>query len=581
MTGEAVETSCVYVHALGLFGRIHRSCTISQRWISKALDFSNHLPETIQVGASARMTHSPNDEFISFVSEWDQGPVVSNSRNAWKLLVVDDDDEVHLISRIVLRDFSLDGDPVTLLHAYSAMEAQEILRQEADIAVILLDVVMETDDAGLRLVEWIRRDLGNRLIRIILRTGQPGAAPERAVITEYEINDYKSKTEITDIKLYTAVTVAIRGYRDLRQTQMHKDGFRQLLDSSTVVFQSRSLGSFFETVLKQIPGLIAAKAAKENGHDLSGLVLQARGAGLHFAAASGPLVRAFSHLQAGSEIKHEELSGFPGIIQLIQKLRKDKRPVFQATVFADCLWDEQGQATYLLVQSNRDFLPLEQELLRIFSANISIAYMNLSLNEFVASSQQEIIFTLGEVVESRSQETGNHVRRVGALASLLARRLGLSSQDQEMIRLAAPMHDIGKIGIPDHILQKPGPLDAAERKAVQRHAEIGYAILKNGKRGVLQVAALIAHTHHERWDGQGYPQGLSGDRIPLSGRIVAVADVFDALTHKRAYKAAWQADEAFDYIAENSGSQFDPKVAKVFLSAREEVLEILERYEED
>ena len=143
------------------------------------------------------------------------------------------------------------------------------------------------------------------------------------------------------------------------------------------------------------------------------------------------------------------------------------------------------------------------------------------------------------------------------------------------------MHDIGKIGIPDHILQKPGALSPEERDTIKRHAEIGHSILKNGKKGVLQTAALIALTHHERWDGQGYPQGMAGAAIPLAGRIVAVADVFDALTHRRSYKPPWSPDEAFEYIADNSGTQFDPEVVRCFLNAREVVLEILEAYGED
>jgi putative two-component system response regulator len=142
------------------------------------------------------------------------------------------------------------------------------------------------------------------------------------------------------------------------------------------------------------------------------------------------------------------------------------------------------------------------------------------------------------------------------------------------------MHDVGKIGVPDHILNKPGPLDPDELTEMRKHTLIGYEILRYGGSGILQTAASIALTHHERWDGQGYPHGLKGESIPLAGRVTAIADVFDALSHHRVYKYAWPVDEAWDYLNKNSGVLFDPRLVALFFQIRPLVEDVLTKYDD-
>lgn len=520
------------------------------------------------------MVSKSSDELVTFVPESAVPPQVPQELEPWKLLVVDDDQEVHVITGIVLRDFVLDGAGITIFHAYSAAEAREILSTTDDIASVLLDVVMETEDAGLKLVSWIREELGNKLIRIILRTGQPGAAPEKKIITDYEINDYKAKTEITDIKLYTAITVAIRGYRDLKRSRLQARGFEHLLAATGEVFRNRSVSGFFRAVLSQL--LFLLRLSRQNSWaDPSGFVLEQRDQVLYCQSASG-----IFHSWQEAEISARETSAIAGVDAVLHQVRAARGPVFAKQFFADYFHEETENPVTIVIFVPDSVHELDRELLLIFSANVSIAYRNASLSRFIEHSQQEIIYTLGDVVESRSHETGNHVRRVGEFSALLAKGAGLSRSEQENIRLASPMHDIGKIGIPDEILMKPGKLTDEEREQVRRHTDIGYSILKNAQRGVLQTAAVIAWTHHERWDGQGYPRGLAGNDIPLEGRIVAIADVFDALTHKRSYKEAWAPDEAFTYLIENAGSQFDPELVRHFLNARDQVLQILKAHGE-
>ena len=180
-------------------------------------------------------------------------------------------------------------------------------------------------------------------------------------------------------------------------------------------------------------------------------------------------------------------------------------------------------------------------------------------------AQMDVLERLGLVTEYRDDDTGAHIRRVGDLAARVAAMMGMSHEQAEMIRLAAPLHDLGKVAIPDEILLKPGKLNVAEYAVVQRHAEVGMRILSGSRCRLLQLAEEIALTHHERWDGGGYPNGLSGQNIPLSGRIIAVVDVFDALTSRRPYKEPWSVPQALEEIKRLSGLHFDPLVVHAFL----------------
>ena len=189
----------------------------------------------------------------------------------------------------------------------------------------------------------------------------------------------------------------------------------------------------------------------------------------------------------------------------------------------------------------------------------------------------EMIYRLSRAAEFRDEETGLHTRRVGEICFVLARKLGLGDERADLIRLASPLHDLGKIAIPDRILLKPGPLTPAERAIMEEHAEMGFELLTGSGQRVLDVAALIALTHHERFDGNGYPHGLAGDEIALEGRIAAVADVFDAMTSSRPYRDAESTDAAIEAIRAGSGSQFDPRVVSAFLASVEENVAIHER----
>lgn len=209
---------------------------------------------------------------------------------------------------------------------------------------------------------------------------------------------------------------------------------------------------------------------------------------------------------------------------------------------------------------------IDAQLLEVFCSGVAIAFDNILLNQEITDTQAELILRLGDVVESRSNEAGNHVRRMSQVCHMLAQASGMPEDETATLMHAAPMHDVGKIGIPDRILQKAGPLDPDEWKIMQSHASIGGEIIGRHDSGMLKLAHDIAMTHHEKYDGSGYPNGLAGEQIPLTGRIVAIADVFDALTSVRPYKRAWSEEEAIDYLVQQKGKHFDPALVDLFIA---------------
>ena len=207
-------------------------------------------------------------------------------------------------------------------------------------------------------------------------------------------------------------------------------------------------------------------------------------------------------------------------------------------------------------------------------------HLSLVRMEELRETRLQIVQRLGRAAEYKDNETGMHVIRMSHFSQLLALAAGCSPAWAEDLLNAAPMHDVGKIGIPDAVLRKPGPLDADEWATMRRHPEIGAEIIGEYPSGVLQLAREIALAHHEKWDGSGYPRGLAGEAIPLSARIVAIADVFDALTTRRPYKEPWPVQEAMNHIAAQAGKHFDPALVALFAPLLPQLLEIRARWAE-
>ena len=483
----------------------------------------------------------------------------------WNVLAVDDEEDVLTVTRMVLEDTEFDGRKIRLLSARSAAEARVLLQQRDDIGVILLDVVMESHHAGLDLVRFIRDDLGNKSIRIVLRTGQPGSAPERKVIVDYDINDYKEKSSLTATRLFTTVISALRGYRDIRTIEQSKRGLEYIVNAAADLFRPNSLDTFCQGVLEQLTAL----------WDLGDDCLYLRNSGFAALREEGNMV---IHAGIGS-YRDMVGKGLDEVVsdrvrEMIYSSLKSGKPIIGDHDFVGCYRSAPEGESLIYLSSNRPLEELDIELIRVFSTHIASAFDNLSLNRELKETQREIIYALGELVEQRSKEIGSHVRRVGEQARHLALLTGIEEDEAELLRIAAPMHDVGKIGIPDYILEKPGKLTAEEFKVIESHTLIGYHILCKSRRPILQAAAIVAREHHEHWDGGGYPRGLKGEEIHLFGRITAISDVLDALYHKRPYKEAWGQEEIRELFRQQRGKQFEPRLIDLLFEHWDEFIEI-------
>ena len=219
-----------------------------------------------------------------------------------------------------------------------------------------------------------------------------------------------------------------------------------------------------------------------------------------------------------------------------------------------------------------NLLALRRSHLQLRDRNKWLADEVAIATKTVNDREEELIVRLSKAAEFRDPETGAHILRMAQYSRLIATQLGLDKEESDLLCRAAPMHDVGKLGIPDLILLKPGRLTPEEMNVMRCHARIGHTILKGSESRLIRLGAEIALTHHEKFDGSGYPEGLAGEAIPLVGRIVAVADVFDALTSARPYKAAWELEKACDYLLEGRGQHFDPRCVDAFIAVWEEVL---------
>lgn len=488
----------------------------------------------------------------------------------WKVLIVDDEEDIHTITKMALKRFTMDDRGIQFLHAYSGEEGKKVLTDESDIALVFLDVVMETDDAGLLLAKTLREELGNSFTRIVLRTGQPGQAPEEKVIVDYDINDYKEKTELNRTKLFTTVFTALRAYRDIikiEQARTYQESYRagleRVISSTSNVLEKRTLPQFFSGLLQQVVSLLNS--------DQPSALLQVSGIGAIYTEQDYKVIAQISDDSGDDSIDSE-------IYQYLNKAIEKKCSIFEDNILVGYFPSQSNTVSLLFLKGIQDITSIDRKLLEVFSGNVSLAFDNLLLNQEIIDTQEDLIYRLGDVVESRSNEAGNHIRRMSEVSYLIAQKLGLPESECTLLRQAAPMHDIGKVATPDAILLKPGRLDNDEMTVMKDHAVIGYNILHGSSRAILQNAAIISQQHHEKFDGNGYPQGLKGEDIHIFARIVAVADVFDALTHKRCYKDAWPIDKVLKIMKDSSGSHFDPKVLNVLISNIDLALEINNQY---
>ncbi len=608
----------------------------------------------------------------------------NRNKETWKILIADDEPDVHTLTKTVLKNYTYKDKPLQFISTYSGKETIDVVKKNKDIVLIILDVIMEDDDSGLQVVKTIRDVFNNHTAQIILRTGQPADLPENDVVMKYEINDYKEKTELTSKKLITSITTAIRTYENICALKKSKEEYGKLyydlkkimlsFDKSVIaskvdengklIYVSQAFCQNFEYSSEELLGkthdflrhkkqdkailadIMKSYAEKKpwegdlmyltkNGHTLwahvcrfpeynsnnkftnftnifTNITYQKKVESLNYELnnllstfdehviasktdKNGKIVYISTAFYKTSGYKKNELLDHSHGVLSHKDTTKEFYQDLWDTISSGHVWSgeikdrkKNGDAfwLYTIITPEYDirgnllcYTAISQDITHqkyIEEANQKIEILNTEIEE----TQKEVVFRMGSIGESRSKETGMHVKRVADYSKILARYSGIDEKESEILRLASPMHDIGKVAIPDAILNKPGKYTPEEFEIMKTHAQIGYEMLNMSKRKILQVAAIVAHQHQEKYDGTGYPQGLKGDEIHIYGRITAIADVFDALGSDRVYKKAWEDEEIFDYLNNQKNKHFDPELVEIFFNHLDEFLVVRDKYKD-
>ncbi len=496
----------------------------------------------------------------------------------YRILVVDDEDVIHKVTDLALRTLVFEGHPIELIHVYSRREAVEALKSNCDIAVTLLDVVMETDDAGLKLVQYIREDLKNETLRIILRTGYPGVAPEARVMLDYDINDYRSKTELTATNLISSVMGCLRNYRDIMKINTYKYGLEKVIHSTSMLFNYESLGltNFLSGILEQLNVLIESQNALvlANRHFQNGRLVTHEG-NYRVIAATGKyesfINLDYSHIKELLEI--EPLLFESGKVNSIHQVDPNRK--YYLAGHSPSIKNHTESYIYII---NANITQENESFINLFLKNLSLSLDNYLLEQDTDEAMSEMLRRLSSLLEARDSDTGCHIHRVADMAALIGKEVHIENQELKNFKIASMIHDVGKIGIKDDVLFKPGKLTPEEFEYIKTHALIGGRLFMNSKHQLLKMAEQIARCHHERWDGTGYPMGICGEEIPIYARIVSIVDVFDAISHDRVYHKAWPIEESKAYIASNKGKMFDPELVDIFLKKFDDLMAIYNFY---
>lgn len=455
------------------------------------------------------------------------------------ILVVDDEPRNIQVVSNVLKE----ANECHILYATNGEQAlQRIEKNEIDL--ILLDIMMPILD-GFETCKRLKADARYKDIPVIFLTAKND---EESLIKGFDAGavDYISKPFLRR-ELIARVTTHL----NLRLTQ--KKLSSELSDNKELLKQYKNIVDQSSIVTKS---------------DLSGRIIYAND---NFCSISG-YSREELIGKPHNIVRHPEVpsSFYTEMWETINNKRTWKGVVKNLT--------KEGKV-YIVDAVVNPILNSQDEIIEFISLRKDITPL-IELKEEIEATQKELILMLGNVGENRSKETAAHVRRVAEYAKILASAYGLSTSECDTLWATATMHDIGKVGIPDYILNKPDKLTNEEFEIMKTHAETGYSFFKNSSRPLLQAAAIVAHEHHERWDGLGYPRGIAGEDIHIYGRITAIADVFDALGTKRIYKRGWNTDEIIDYFREQSGKQFEPKLVELLLENVDKFLAINETYKD-
>lgn len=456
------------------------------------------------------------------------------------VLVVDDEPRnIQVVSNILKE---VQG--CRILYATNGEQALERIDKN-DIDLILLDMMMPVMD-GLETCRRLQASPLHSDIPVIFLTAKND---EESLIAAFEAGavDYVTKPFlrrelIARVNTQLKLRIAQKKLADeLSENKELLNQYKQIVDQSSIVSKTNLAG-----VITYVNDIFC---------DISGFTREEL-IGQHHRIVRHPDVPREVYKEMWDVIRSKR--SWHGIV----KNRKKDGGHYIVDSYVSPILDSKGEIV--------EYISVRNDITEIFE-----------LKEEVEATQKELFITLGYVGESRSKETALHVRRVAEYSKILAEAHGLCAEEAERLWLIAPMHDIGKIGIPDAILNKPGKLTEEEFEIMKRHAEIGSSFFRNSPHPLLQAAAIVANEHHERWDGTGYPKGSRGEEIHIFGRITAIADVFDALGCKRIYKSEWTMESILDYFRQERGKHFDPTLVDLMFENLDRFLDIQERFKDD
>ncbi|PJI08749.1 MULTISPECIES: DUF3369 domain-containing protein [Clostridium] len=469
----------------------------------------------------------------------------------------------------ILSSIKSKNSSVSILHAYSTEECKIIINNNSDASVLFIDSENNINSISVKnellIVNYIRKVLKNKSIQIILKNKFLGNYSPDKIIMNYDINEFLYDKNLDRAMILSSVISSLKSFEIIKASENSKRGLEDVIKSSSIIFEIHSIGKFSIGVLNQLSSIIKSYnnlssynescfvAIKKNN---AFYISQGRG---RFSSANGKNIKKVVSLATLREFN------------IVIHAKKNKYSSDHFTIY----FTNNFNSSMIIYFEKLKNLPKSCiNIIELFYKNMSIAFDNICLNLELESTQKEIILTLGEISEARSHETGHHVRRVAEYSNLLACKYGLPSNEIKILKLASPMHDVGKLAIPDSILNKPASLTREEFEIMKTHSKIGYDMLKSSSRRIMKSAAIIALEHHEKFDGTGYPYGLKGNSIHIYGRITAIADVFDALGSKRVYKDAWSLNEILMLFKKERGHHFDPILIDIFFDNLNSILSI-------
>ncbi|MFA9238878.1 MAG: HD domain-containing phosphohydrolase [Candidatus Paceibacteria bacterium] len=451
------------------------------------------------------------------------------------ILIVDDTDtNIHILIELL-------DDKYDILASLNGHDAIEIINEE-QIDLILLDIMMPEID-GYEVCKRLKENSKTKDIPIIFITAK---TDEESIKKAYEVGgvDYITKPfkaiEVLS-RINTHLTLAEQKTfleHSLEENMILLNQYKQVVDESSLVSKTDLMGKI--TYAND-------EFAKISGYTKDELIGKSQNIVRH------PDVANSVYKEMWQTIKNKQI--WRG------EVKNKKKDGTYYVVFAIIM---------PILDLNRDikeYISVRHDITDIYN-----------LKQEIVETQKEVVFTMGAISETRSKETGKHVKRVAEYSRVFGKYCNLSEEEIELLVDASPMHDIGKIAIPDNILHKTGKLNDEEFQIMRTHAEIGYTMLNHSSRPLLKTAAIIALEHHERWDGNGYPNYLKGEEIAIEGRITAIADVFDALGSQRCYKKSWKDEDIFEYLKKEKGKQFDPNLVDIFFEHIDEFLLIREEF---